>query len=257
LSQLGEITRRTKTLRQLLNKDEGPNPSIESEVVKLKALMATILSSGDLDSLLQTERVLIQRSVDDLPITIQGFCDERGSKLWGAIPDLIIDGVVYLGINAKDNSVTLNDVKLNLFPIKNVLRQLSEELDRYNKDAFDPSQFLSRLWHAYTAKADSKQRSGETRRKRISIFDILTELALQEQSRSFLKNPVKERFKSYSQHKFRADLFRLLSAAIEPSFQGHSLILEPTSVAEEGLFMYLPAIGRCAFVGHVRFDQPR
>ncbi len=253
LNLLGGISSHAKKLKQLLADPDDPALLVVTEIDKVKELISEIGSTGQLDKIRETEQALIRHTVDDLPITLKQFCDERGVELWGAAPDFIIDGIVYLGVDFTTGSVTLNDQKLHLFPFKKVLQHLVEELDRYKKEAFDPPKFLNLLWKAYEAKADENQRSNSMR-KRIAIFDLLLTLALQEQGTAFSRNPVKERFKSYSQHRFRANLFLLLVSGADLTLKGRRLILEPTSVADEGLFMYLPATGRCGFVGHLLFS---
>lgn len=254
LNLLGAVSTHAKKLKQLLADPDDPAMLVVTEIDKLKELISEVASTGQLDRIRETQQALIRHTVDDLPITLKQFCDERGAELWGATPDFIVDGIVYLGVDFTTGSVTLNDQKLHLFPFKKVLQHLIEELDRYKKEAFDPPKFLRQLWQAYEARANEHQRSANSMRKRIAIFDLLLELALQEQSTAFSRNPVKERFKSYSQHRFRANLFRLLVSGADLSLRGRRLILEPTSVADEGLFIYLPATGRCGFVGHLLFS---
>jgi hypothetical protein len=247
---LGEISKHAKKLRLLLGAHSDPNPEILSELDQLKQIAGELLSTGYLDAAKTDEESLIKRSLDELPLILRQFTDERGLQLWGALPDFIIDGVVYVGIDFKTNSVTVNDQKLSLFPFSKLLSKLNDEIENYKKEIFKPNLFLEKLVRAF-------KKAGGTEKNRVAVFKLLSEIALQEQSKSFFKSPVKERFKSYSQHKFRADLFRLLKSETGLTSNSTRLILEPTSVAEEGLFMYLPAIGRCAFVGHVRFDQSR
>lgn len=250
LNLLGGVSSHAKKLKQLLADPDDPALLVVAEIDKLKELISEIGSTGQLDEIRETEQALIRHTIDDLPIIIKQFCDERGVDLWGASPDFIVGGIVYLGIDFTTGSVTLNDQSLQLFPFKKVLQHLTEELDRQKKDAFDPSKFLGQLWQAYEARTTERKSNA---RKRVSIFELLLELALREQSKGFTKNPVKDRFKSYSQHRLRANLFRLLGSGIDLTLNGHRLILEPTSVADEGLFMYLPATGRCGFVGHILF----
>jgi hypothetical protein len=251
LNLLGGISSHAKKLKQLLADPDDPALLVVAEIDKVKELISEIGSTGQLDEIRETEQALIRHTIDDLPIILKQFCDERGVDLWGASPDFIVGGIVYLGIDFTTGSVTLNDQSLQLFPFKKVLQHLTEELDRQKKDAFDPSKFLGQLWQAYEAR--TTERKSTNARKRVSIFELLMELALREQSKGFTRNPVKERFKSYSQHRLRANLFRLLGSGIDLTLNGHRLILEPTSVADEGLFMYLPATGRCGFVGHILF----
>jgi hypothetical protein len=78
-------------------------------------------------------------------------------------------------------------------------------------------------------------------------------MALLVQTPGFLKNPTREQFRSYSQHDLRADLFAVMQTVTTPSYGGSRLVLEPTSVAEDGLFMYMPSLQRCSYVGHISF----
>jgi hypothetical protein len=190
----------------------------------------------------------------DLPAELKRSCDSDGIQLYCAFPDHIANGTVYLSFDIRRYVVTINDLSMPLFPFAGVISALRNELSRVAKEAFQPAQFLDRLWRTHHAIFARQALSADNpSSRRAPVFSVLVELAFGAQDRAFMRSPSQKNFRPYSQHNFRADLFRLLVANPEPVIQGHRLILEPTSVAEDGLFMYLPIIGRCAFVGHVAF----
>jgi hypothetical protein len=250
---LGSIITDAKRLKDLLISNE-PSAELLSHIHKFKHYATELLSSGHLDTISNAGQAAIRSAFDDLPLTLKHFCEANEYRLSGAFPDYIVNGVVYLGINAESHSALINDSKIPLFPLKDVFKQLTEQLAQFKKEAFDEKMFLEHLHEAYDScllKQFALEGSGL--KKRVSIFTLLAELAFSNQSKAFLKNPTQKLFKPYSQHKFRADLFRLFNSETSPKWKGNNLILEPTSVAENGLFMYLPATGRCLFVGHVIF----
>ena len=181
------------------------------------------------------------------------LCDLNGLHLGGAFPDYIINGTVCLRVDTRHSRVQINDSAGPIFPVKDCLDRVLDEVSSYSAPAFQASRFLSQLWVAYQLCLSRRKSSINASGARVSVFEILPELALSDQSRQFLRNPTKETFHPYSQHMFRADLYRLISTPMEPIVEGLRLVLEPTSVAEDGLFMFLPSVGRCAFVGHIVF----
>lgn len=256
-TKLKTIAADIKKILHLIPDDSGGvDPDLPKYIKLLKEHMDELASSGYLDQFHQQANNLIDSQLNDLPMTLKQFSETKGFHFWGGFPDHIVDGTVYLGINLKRYSVTINEISLPLFPIKIVLSNLDKEISRVTAESFNTEQFLQELWSAYhnclRKKGVSKDEFSQTR---VPIFHLISEMAFLRQKEKFLKNPVQHHFRGYSQHKFRADLFRLLSRQAAPTIERHRLILEPTSVAEDGLFMYLPTIGRCAFVGRAVFSQ--
>jgi hypothetical protein len=233
-----------------------PDPRLELHLSNLNSIAHELTTGTTLTSALQETRNTIESALANLPFTLKEFSDSNNLKLFGAFPDHIIDGTLYISFDLARYRAVINDAPFPLFPIQNVLAQISKELTAQRKQAFQPEKFLSDLWTAYrnTLSKQGHVPNSEHSRQRVSIHSLLVELAITQQDKAFFHNPIQKNFKSYSEHAFRADLYRLLVSAEAPVFEKRRLKLEPQAVAERGIFMYLPSMSRCAFVGHLLFE---
>jgi hypothetical protein len=251
---IAKINQEAAAVLGLLKSDDVVHSATPNRLENLHKAMAELIASTLLNRVRGDILERLENAQRELPTTIKYYCDQKGLLLSGGYPDYIIDGLLYLGIDNKNSTATLSDSKYALFPVDPVLEKIPEEISKLIAPSYDPMTFLERLWSAHQRCQEKQQAAGELlTSRRVSVFRILPEIAIASQAKGFGKNPVKEQFRSYSQHMFRADLFRLLASQETPSVHGHRLIVEPTSVAEDGLFMFLPTLGRCAFVGHIVF----
>ena len=251
---VGKINQEAAALLGLLKSDNVVRSATPIRLENLHKAITELTDSTLLNQVRSNILEGLEKAQRELPTTIKYYCEQKGLQLSGGYPDYIIEGFLYLGIDSKNSTATLSDSKYPLFPVEPVLENIPEEISKLSAPSYDPMSFLQRLWSAHQRCQEKQQAAGELlTSRRVSIFRVLTEMAVASQAKNFGKNPVKEQFRSYSQHMFRADLFRLLASKETPSVHDHRLILEPTSVAEDGLFMFLPTLGRCAFVGHVVF----
>ena len=254
LDGIGALAKRLSP--KLLEQDALVDPKFLKQFEDLKDLADALYAGGHFDSVRNFALDTRERLLLDLPLVVRYFCDENGFRLDGGFPDHIINGIVYVGFDTKKGRVSVNDEVVPLFPVEDVLSCIRREVDSSKKKAAEPTQFIQMLWTAYRNTLD-KQRLDKERldhpTTRAPIFAVMIEFALLMQGKRFLRNPIQKHFASYSQHQLRADLFTLLAVGGPLTINDQSLILEPTSVADEGLYMYLPDIGRCAYVGYVVF----
>jgi hypothetical protein len=250
---ISSVLQTGRTVSAALANPEHPNPALVRGITAFKESTAALLNSGDLESLEISASKLIEDALKELPSQVKRFCEVNGLKLWGAFPDYIIEGTVYFKVDSKHFRVQINEDIGAMFPVNDCLGRVRDKVSTYSSVEFQASRFLSQLWQAYQLAASRRKSSTNITGQRVSVFEILPEMAFASQSRQFFKSPTKESFRAYSQHMFRADLYRLVSGATGPVIDGLRLVLEPTSVAEDGLFMFLPSVGRCAFVGHIMF----
>jgi hypothetical protein len=215
-------------------------------------------SSGSVESLANLERIIeqeVDESLRTLPVELKHFCELRGLILHGAFPDYVVGGTVYLNIDSKRGCAAINGERVPLFPLSPALDEVAKHVLHATQKAFDANLFLQNIWRAYeVCLLRRASPAPETQARRVPIFEILAEMAMERQPEAFRRNPTKDRFRAYSQHDFRADLYCLLSAPEVPPVHNLRLVLEPTSLADDGLFMFLPNIGRCGFVGYLVFS---
>ena len=247
------VIQAARAVAAALANPQVPNLALARGTAALKKSMGELLSSGDLESLEASATRLVEDALKELPTQVKQFCEVNRLHLGGAYPDYVINGTVYLKVDTKHCRLQINDDTRPMFPIKDCLDHITDEVSKYSAVEFQAGRFLSQLWQAYQLCVSRGKSSINVTGRRVSIFEILPEVAFAAQSRQFLKSPTKGAFRPYSQHMFRADLYRLVSSSAEPVVEGVRLVLEPTSVAEDGLFMFLPSAGRCTFVGHIVF----
>jgi hypothetical protein len=232
-----------------------PDPKFEGHVTKIKDTISEFVSTSYLEDAASSTRKEISALLEGIPNKLEEFCKASGFNLYGAFPDHIIDGTTYLAFDITAHRVTLNDMTFPLFPFDDLILRVSKEVLNQKKRSFQVDRFLDQLWNGYLRVLMSQGVPKEDcPGKRVSVNSLLPELALSQQSKTFLANPLQKNYKSYSQHALRADLFLLLSNNQRPVFKNHLLKLEPPSVAEHGIFMFLPSLGRCAFLGHLVFE---
>jgi hypothetical protein len=154
---------------------------------------------------------------------------------------------------ANSASVNINARRLSALPSDSVLKAIDTEVDEVKRTRRTVAETIALIWNAYEKVIEEKRNTANLTVKRASLLELLPKIALARQSNKFFKNPVRENYVSYSIHDFRADLFNLMQTEGRLEHNGHRLVLEPTSAAEDGLFMYVPALQRCAYVGHASF----
>jgi len=252
---LATISVSSKKAREAAKSSDRPSV----ELVKYGAALLTAidsLSKLNFQETIDFERQTVQTAVSELGGSLQQFCRNKGLLLAGAFPDFIVNGVAYVRISATSPSVSVNGKTIGALPYKAVFEAIQAELEEISNSRRPVETVIALIWDAYQQVITEKAVGNSLSSKRASIRELLPKIALARQTKRFFKNPVREEYASYSVHQLRADLFALMQAdRIEHN--GHRLVLEPTSAAEDGLFMYIPALQRCAFVGHALFVGAR
>lgn len=252
---LATISLAAKKAREAAKSDD--RPSIEF-VKHGTALLAAIesLSGMHFQETIDLERQAVQLATAELGEKIEQHCRDKGLLLAGAFPDFIVNGVLYVRISATSPSVGVNGKTINALPYKAVFEAIEAELEEISNSRRPVETVIALIWKAYQQVITEKVVGNSLSSKRASMLELLPKIALARQTKRFFKNPVREEYASYSVHQLRADLFALMQAD-RLEHNGHRLVLEPTSAAEDGLFMYIPALRRCAFVGHALFVGAR
>jgi hypothetical protein len=111
---------------------------------------------------------------------------------------------------------------------------------------FDAEQFVKSLYSAYLeVVAKHEKPVGAI----IPIEEIIQSLAVSSQTRAWRLDPHTRNYRSYGRDRFRANLFRLLEQHPQPTHEQYLLNLAAGSNTQNALFMYIPSLGRCAYVG--------
>jgi hypothetical protein len=248
---LATIATAAKKAREIVK--SGNRPSVDL-VKHGSALLGGIqsLASLNFQETIDQERQAVQVSTGELGDNLREYCRDKGLLLAGAFPDFIVNGVVYVKVS-ENSSVTVNGRTLSALPQAELFRNISAEIEDLSSKRKPLEIVIAAIWEAYQQIVREKGDGNGLSAKRASILELLPRIALARQTKRFLRNPTREEFASYSIHHLRADLFALMERDGQIEHNGQRLILEPTSAAEDGLFMYVPALQRCAFVGHALF----
>jgi hypothetical protein len=230
----------------------GNGPDLLKHGAKLLEAIAA-LPKERLDQAIDTERQAVDAAIKDWGDLLRSHCVDRGLQLAGAYPDFIVEGVVYVQIKVTSASVIINGKRLSALPSDPALRLIDTEVAQMKRARKNSTETISVIWAAYESVLAEKRTSVSLAVKRASLLELLPRIAFSMQPKKFLRNPVREDYTSYSIHNLRADLFGLMQAEGSVEHLSHRLVVEPTSAAEDGLFMYVPALQRCAFVGYVSF----
>jgi hypothetical protein len=249
---LATISLAAKKAREATRSNTKPSIDLVKHGTKLLEAIGS-LSKEKFQVAIDLERQAVQSATSEWGEMLKRHCDDKGLLLAGAFPDFIVEGVVYVKFVVNSASASVNGKTLSALPFEPVFKAIGEELEEISHSRKSVDSTIALIWSAYRQVIEEKAEANRLSVKRASILELLPKIALARQSKRFLKNPVREEYVSYSVHHLRADLFALMQADGRLEHNGHCLVLEPTSAAEDGLFMYIPALQRCAYVGHASF----
>lgn len=249
---LASVSLAARKTREALRTSDRPSIDLVKHGTKLIEAIGE-LSRERLSEAVEVERQAVEAAIKNWDELLRSHCVSRGLLLAGAYPDFIVEGVVYVRVNSNSASVNINAKRLTALPSDPALQAIDTEIAEAKRARKTAAETIALIWDAYEKVIKEKQNAASLAIKRASLFELLPKIALAHQSKRFLRNPVREDYVSYSIHDFRADLFALMQVEDRLEYRGHRLVLEPTSAAEDGLFMYVPALQRCAYVGHVSF----
>lgn len=251
--RLSALSLEAGKLSEALQSSNRPSLGVLRSAEKLQELITLIVHTGELDKIKSDESAALRTAIDELPERLRQHCDNKGIRLSGAFPDFIFDGIVYLRVRSSEGTAYVNGSKSPIWPIEILMSVVETHLQQLRASKRETQPFLERLWRAYSAVLQQRAGREQLNTRRVGIYDILPQMALLVQPPGFLKNPTHEQFRTYSQHDLRADLFAVMQTGTLPLYGESRLVLEPTSVAEDGLFMYIPSLQRCGYVGHISF----
>lgn len=253
VERLSSLSLEAKKISEALSSRNRPSAALVQTVEKLQEMITLFAESGELVNIKDNESAALRVAMDELPEQLSGQCDNKGIRVFGAFPDFIFDGVVYLRVRSSEGLAYVNGSKHPIWPIDVLVSVVETQLQQLRASKRETPDFLERLWQAYSAVLQQRAGREQLNTKRVGIYQVLPQMALLAQTPGFLKNPIREQFRTYSQHDLRADLFAVMQTGTLPLHAGSRLVLEPTSVAEDGLFMYIPSLQRCGYIGHISF----
>lgn len=221
---------------------------LNSSVSKLEEVMP-----GAAKELVQLQSVLGKWSTSEASSRKTRFEAIAKRQCWNVVgnwPEPVVEGIVFVVVDEKKNSATVNDVTVSGLPTAELLAvEVYRQLDELRRNVTDPAKLVTDIWRAYKS-IGGKPDDG------VLVFDLLKELVWMRQSKRFAKNPTASLFKDYPTAQFRADLTSYLSTG-SPLFQDgsnkYSLDIVGGSYAENGLYMYFPQTKRLATCGRLTF----
>lgn len=242
-----------RKLSEALLSSNRPSAGVVQSAEKLQELVTVFAQNEELVKIKDDESAALRIAIDELPEQLRYHCDSKGIRVSGAFPDFIFDGVIYLKVRSSEGVAYVNGSRHPIWPVDALVSVVETQLQQLRAPQRETQHFLERLWQAYSAVLQQRAGREQLNTKRVGIYEILPQMALLVQTPGFLKNPTREQFRTYSQHDLRADLFAVMQTGALPVYAGSRLVLEPTSVAEDGLFIYIPSLQRCGYIGHISF----
>lgn len=184
---------------------------------------------------------------EELPTRLRGVSVE-GVEVKGVRPDFIVDGGLHVHLDESARWLLVGGAHLPLAPWKKTAQAIARLLSELRNLPFDADGFSNSLFAAYE---QALAEAGKTMGAVVPIERILQALALAQQPRAWRLDPTNRNYRGYGRDQLRAQLYRLVTVRPQPAFGRHRLNLTAGSNTENALFMYIPSLGRCAYVGLV------
>jgi len=182
-------------------------PKIESELIGTEyyEALSSILVSVHEDNKKNQEEFIYVFGKE-----LKEVFEKEGIAITGNYPDFSVK-FCHFKIDFKSGNASLyfarelvkSKIKLTAKNILNAYKEIDKEIVGR---PFNGNEFIKLLYDAYQR---ALLLSGMEQSKRLNIVSVLKELALLMQSTSFIKDPRKENYRSYSRAYFSYDLFRL------------------------------------------------
>jgi hypothetical protein len=204
-----------------------------------------------LDTAMKHLKGIAERQVDELEARLIPTLRAEGFTVMGDGGLIIVDGVVHIGLNLKQRTVSINDHQANNLAISSLIASIVEEVNKIKKLTTTPDRFLSLLFSAYKDELSTKK-SGMG--SQVHISSLHWRVAMLRQETSFHRNPLAKSFKEYPRELFRSDLHALLSSA-QFSIEGFTFRYSPGSDTTGSVFTFVPALGRVAHIGRIWFER--
>ncbi len=192
-------------------------------------------------------QAVLNSLAEDLPTRLRGVVPE-GVEVKGVRPDYIVDGGLHVHLDESARWLSVGGNHLPLAPWKKTAQGIARLLSELRNLPFDADAFSKSLFAAYE---QALVEGGKSMGAVVPIERILQSLALGQQPRAWRLDPTNRNYRGYGRDHLRMQLFRLVTARPQPSVGGHRLNLTAGSNTENALFMYVPSLGRCAYVGLV------
>ena len=224
-------------------------PALQGISKDLAAKVAVVESS--LVSTLRALEEKVENDADSYAGRILSALREAGHDPHGDPTRPIIDGRVYVTIEALRPEVRINDrTAADLHPAS-IAREVGRALERVTKLMTPQKEFLAALERAYNEELAS---GGNARGAQVKVADVHYRLMLQRQSKTFRRDPRQAGFKEYPLEVFRAELHSALSN-VAPLESGSILRVASGSDTAGAIFMLIPSVGRPGYAGRLWFEE--
>jgi hypothetical protein len=211
-------------------------------------LIASLSSGQFLDALRSVRddaQAILSSGVDELPIRLSRVLN-GGVDVKGASPDYILEGSLHVHLDQSAQTLIVAGNRLPTTPWKKTAQAVARALTELRNLEFNPDTFLKSMFAAYQqVLADTGKSPGAI----VPIERIMQALALAHQPRSWRLDPTTRNYRSYGRDELRTQLYRLTKARQRAVLGGHRLNLAAGSNTDNALFMYVPSLARCAYVG--------
>lgn len=193
----------------------------------------------------------LARDIDTYSARVADALRISGHEPVGDIGRPVIDGRVYLEIDAAGPSVRLNGRTLTDLRPHAVALETQKALGAIATRAQAPAEFLAALKKGYDDLLSERNAVAGTQ---VHIADLHMKMVMARQSAAFRRDPRSATFTEYPLELFRSDLYQALLERT-PVPGGGVLHVESGADTKGAIFMLLPSVGRLGYAGRLWIES--
>jgi hypothetical protein len=218
-------------------------------VRQLDSISTTLPVQEELSAVLQQAQEIATQHARlaflELESDIKELCERHQWHLDGHWPHFHIERSIEVVVSETKHTVTIDGTKLRGCGIDAIEQSITPIADALFPKPYDRNVFVELLAQSFDA---CTHRSDE----RVSIHDLYKQAVLQSQSKTFWRRGVAKDFSELTITQFRARLSTVLDGNSTDA-RGRALHVTPPIHTKDGLFLYLGAEDRMAYVGSLAF----
>ncbi len=189
---------------------------------------------------------LVSEAVLRLDADLRDACAQRNWKVDGQWPQYYVQRAIRIEVHEREGRAKVGDRIVPTLHVPALVKAVEAEIKGLLPPGFDPARFLEALAGAFERLTSPPEHG-------VPIWLVYREMLLGQQPRAFWRDGRSALFRSFGEQRFRAMLTTLLEKGVTKAKDGRQLKLLPALKPEEGIYIFLPAEQRFAFVGRIDF----
>lgn len=180
------------------------------------------------DTIFSQLRKFAETQVDNYRVkfkdTLIQLAEEAGLPLKMDFPRFSVLKGIKGELDFSTRSTTINDTKLNSIDPKRIISTATKLKCKLYDAPFEPQKFIDSLFQCYK---EILKKAGQGIGDVVSVHQLYIDYVWSLQSKSFLQNMDKGKFKGYSVEQFAVDLWRFFESDISAAEGGFRIKLNP------------------------------